>query len=129
MVRPFARVLQTDVYEVANVLIGEPVYRAQTISAERDEPPIAKDPQLVADARLADACDRSQIAHAKLLASEGIQYPQTGWIGQCREDRRSPIDLSNRDEGAANALYSIAIDDLGIASIIAGGYNNRVRSI
>ena len=91
------------------MLVGQPIHRALPISAIRDQPSVAQEPELVADAGLAHSDDLGEVTYAQLAQGQSFEHSESSGIGERREDRGGPIDSRLSRERRAHAGHSLDV--------------------
>ncbi len=81
-------VLQRDLQQLADVIVGQPVMHHPPVPSSLDDPVRPQQPQRVRSARLAQAGEFSQPADARFVVEQHDQHAQATRIGEQPEDVR-----------------------------------------
>ena len=103
---------------VADVLVREAVVHDPPGLAPAHDAPIAQEPQLVRERRVAATQEQGEIAHAQLVGQgEGVQQPGAGRIGEQLEDRRQVLGLGSGNDIAQEGRDVLRVEALDLAAV------------
>ena len=104
--------------DVADVIVGETVVDDAPGLAPAHDPPVAKQPQLMADGRLAEADEQGEVADAELVGEgQRVEQARAGGIGKGGEGRGQCIGLLLLDDPPQQGGHVLGMQALGGATM------------